>query len=136
MEAEPALFNHPTNFLEAIIAAKESEGVDFSDADIFANVCTLLLAGEDTTANTIAWTVNYFMEYPEYLAKAREETDRVLGNSYLAGEIDQLSELPFLEAFYNESMRLKPVAPLGAVEPLQDTEILGYQIPRGNVFFI
>lgn len=133
MEAEPALFNHPTNFLEAIIAAKESEGVDFSDADIFANVCTLLLAGEDTTANTIAWTVNYFMEYPEYLAKAREETDRVLGNSYLAGEIDQLSELPFLEAFYNESMRLKPVAPLGAVEPLQDTEILGYQIPRGMV---
>ncbi|MEQ8659729.1 MAG: hypothetical protein RLW62_02830 [Gammaproteobacteria bacterium] len=37
-----------------MIAAQEAEGIGFSDSDIFANVCTLLLAGEDTTANTIA----------------------------------------------------------------------------------
>ena len=76
MAADPSLYQAPTNFLEAIIAAKETEGVEFSDADIFGNVCTLLLAGEDTTANTIAWAVNYFIEYPQHFARARAEVEQ------------------------------------------------------------
>ena len=133
MKKDRALYDSPTNFLEAIISAKETEGVDFSDQDIFANVCTLLLAGEDTTANTIAWTANYFMQKPECLDRARDEIDQLLGKAPLPQEIDCLANMPFLEAFYNESMRLKPVAPLGAVEPLDDVDILGFEIPRGMV---
>ena len=136
MEADPSLYEAPTNFLEAIIAAKEAEGIDFSDADIFANVCTLLLAGEDTTANTIAWTVDYFMQYPEHFARARAEVDGVLGDDLIATNIDQVGEFPFLEAFYSEAMRLRPVAPLVAMEPLQDVEVLGHVIPKGMVIMM
>ena len=78
MRANPALYRSPENFLEAIIAAKEAKGLGLSGADIFANVGTLLLAGEDTTAHTIAWTMNYFMQYPEHFARARAEVDAVL----------------------------------------------------------
>jgi cytochrome P450 len=133
MKSDRTLYDSPTNFLEAIIAAKEIEGVEFSNQDIFANVCTLLLAGEDTTANTIAWTANYFMQKPEYLGQARSEVDQLLGDASVAHEMEHLSNMPFLEAFYNESMRLKPVAPLGAVEPLDDVKLLGFEIPRGMV---
>ena len=133
MKADPSLFQAPTNFLEAIIAAKESEGLELSDADIFGNVCTLLLAGEDTTATTIAWAVNFFIEYPALFARARAEVDGVLGAAALPDEIEQTAQLPFIEAFYNETMRLKPVAPLTAMEPLEDVELDGYRIPKGTI---
>ena len=71
LRADPERCAAPANFLEAIIAAKEVKGADFSDAEIFANVCTLLLAGEDTTANTIAWAIDFFMRHPEHFARAR-----------------------------------------------------------------
>ncbi|MBK6656864.1 MAG: cytochrome P450 [Proteobacteria bacterium] len=89
MAADPSLYQAPSNFLEAIIAAKEAEGIEFSDADIFGNVCTLLLAGEDTTANTIAWAVNYFIEYPEHFARARAEVDAVLGEARSPQELNR-----------------------------------------------
>lgn len=136
MEADPTLFQAPSNFLEAIIAAKETEGVEFSDADIFGNVCTLLLAGEDTTANTIAWAINYFIEYPQHFARARAEVDAALVGAALPQEIEQTAQLPFIEAFYNETMRLKPVAPLNAMEPLEDIEVDGYRIPTGTIIMM
>jgi cytochrome P450 len=136
MRADPGLYEHPTNFLEAIIAAREAEGVEFSDADIFGNVCTLLLAGEDTTANTIAWAINYFIEYPEHFARARAEVDAVLGDDLLPAEIEQTGQLPFIEGFYNETMRLKPVAPINAMEPLEDIDLLGYRIRKGTIIMM
>ena len=132
MAADRSLYHTPTNFLEAMIAAQEAEGIGFSDADIFANVCTLLLAGEDTTANTIAWTVNFFIEHPEHYARARAEIDAVIAPAALPARIEQTGELPFVEAFYSEAMRLKPVAPLNAMEPLEDVDLCGYLIPRGT----
>ena len=133
MQADRTLYDAPTNFLEAMIAAKESEGIGFSDADVFANVCTLLLAGEDTTANTIAWTVNFLLQYPEHFNRARTEVDTVIAPAVVPVDIEQTAQLPFLEAFYSEAMRLKPVVPLNAMEPLQDVEMLGHVIPRGTV---
>lgn len=136
MAEDASLYEHPTNFLEAIIAAQKSEGYEFSDKDIFGNVCTLLLAGEDTTANTIAWTTHYFLEYPEHYARARAEVDAVLGGAELPQTIEQTQQLPFIEAMYNETMRLKPVGPLNAMEPLSDVELMGYRVPAGTVIML
>ena len=136
MQADRSLYEHPTNFLEAIIAAKEAEDIEFSDEDIFGNVCTLLLAGEDTTANTIAWALNYFIEYPQHFARARAEVDALLGPYTALQTIEQTAQLPFIEAFYNETMRLKPVAPINAMEPLDDIEMLGYEIKRGTIIMM
>ena len=133
MRAEPSLYTSPTNFLEAIIAAKEVKGLAVSDEDIFANVCTLLLAGEDTTAHTIAWTVSYFLRYPEHFVRARTEVDAVIAPARAVEHIEQAARFPFLDAFVNESMRLKPVAPVGSLQPVEDVEILGHLIPRETV---
>ena len=133
MQADPSLRTAPTNFLEALIAAREAEGSSFSDDDVFANVCTLLLAGEDTTAHTISWTVNYFLQHPEHFARARAEVDEVLAPAAAVEEMEQAGRFAFLDAFFHEAMRLKPVAPLNAFEPLEDVEILGHLIPRGMV---
>ena len=123
MAAEPELAAKPTNFLEAS---------EFSDAEIFANAGTLLLAGDDTTANTIAWAVHYFTRHPEHFRRARREADQVLAPGSALQSLEQASKLPFLDAFSNEVMRLKPVAPLHVVEPVDGVEILGCTVPKGT----
>ena len=132
LAAEPELAAKPTNFLEAIVAAVESEDSAFSDAEIFANAGTLLLAGEDTTANTIAWAVHYFTKHPEHFRRARHEADEVLAPASALRSLEDANGLPFLDAFANEVMRLKPVAPLHVVEAVDDVEILGCVVPRGT----
>ena len=132
MAVEPERGDAPTNFLEAILAAVETEESGFTDAEIFANAGTLLLAGEDTTANSMAWTVHYFTKYPEHFERVRYEIDAVVAPEPAIGSLDQTTELPFLDAFCNEVMRLKPVAPLHVLEPVADATILGCAIPKGT----
>ena len=131
MAAQPERRREPTDFLEAILAARDTEGAGFSDAEIFANAGTLLLAGEDTTANSIAWAAHFFMRHPEHFERARREVDSVIAPAPAVGSLEQTNRLPFLDAFCNETMRIKPVAPLQVAETLDDVAILGCLIPRG-----
>lgn len=128
----PAILDQPSNFLESIIAAQREFSEALTDQEIYANVLTLLLAGEDTTANTIAWAVNYFIDNPQHLAAARAEIDNVIGDQTLPTAFDQLSQLKFIEAFANETMRLKPVAPLNGLETNETTIIGNISVPKGT----
>ena len=133
MEVDSRLKDSPTNFLESILSEIDQGDSEFSDEDVFANAGTLLLAGEDTTANSIAWCIYYLMRYPEHFQRIRSEVDELAAsNSAPTLELEQTNRLPFLDAFVNEVMRLKPVAPLIAAEANFDTEILGCQIPKGT----
>ena len=52
MQARPELDEAPENFLESMLTMP-----GYDDHDVFGNVFTMLLAGEDTTANTLSWAV-------------------------------------------------------------------------------
>jgi cytochrome P450 len=133
MSEQPGLYGSPTNFLEAIIAAQAAEeGVEFTDDDIYANVLTLLLAGEDTTANTIAWAVKYFLDFPEYYERARAEVDALIAPESVPNDHRQLTQFPYITAFANEAMRLKPIAPLNGLETNEGTELMGHYLPPGT----
>ena len=59
-----------------ILAADEGDsGVD--DHDVAGNVLVMLIAGEDTTANTLAWMLYLLQRNPQALRKAREEVLRI-----------------------------------------------------------
>ena len=129
--ANPTLMEAPTNFLEAMIAAKETEQLPFSNVDIIANVFTLLLAGEDTTANTLAWAIKFFLDHPVLMTRVRAEVDGVLGNDAVPVTHDTASSLDLVEAFANETMRLKPVAPILVFEAKEDVILADIAIPAG-----
>ena len=69
----PALRSQPTNLIESMIAARDTAGSGVDDNDVAGNVLTMLLAGEDTTANTLAWMIYLLSRHPEALRRAREE---------------------------------------------------------------
>jgi cytochrome P450 len=127
----PELRDSPENFLEGIIAAQENEG-RFSDAEITANVITLLLAGEDTTSHTMAWTIWALATMPEIQARWAEEAREVLGEQRFPSEYETIDELSYGEGVIRESMRLKSVAPISGLEPLAETEVAGVRLPAGT----
>ena len=64
LEQNPALATHPTNLLEALLAARDEDGAAFRDEEILGNLLTMLVAGEDTTAHTMAWMVHFMADAP------------------------------------------------------------------------
>lgn len=129
--ARPELREAPENFLEGMIAAQEREGA-LDDDEILANVFTLLLAGEDTTSHTMAWTISALATMPEVQARWAEEARDVLGEEPYPSAYETVERLPYGEAVLREAMRLKSVAPIGSAEPLADTEVAGIAMPAGT----
>jgi cytochrome P450 len=128
MEANPQLRTRPTNLIEAMIAARDNPNSGVNDGDVAGNVLTMLLAGEDTTANTLAWMIYLLSRHPEALARVREEVSRIDAEKYEA-----LAALPFVDACINETMRLKPVAPIIMLQPTRDTKVGEFDVPKGQL---
>jgi cytochrome P450 len=133
MDADPRLRTQPANLIEAMIAARDDPASGLTDTDVAGNVLTMLLAGEDTTANTLAWMVYLFDRNRAVLERATAEVRGVLGERRQPDSYEQLSRLAYLEACANETMRLKPVAPINTVEAARDTVVAGIHIPRGTL---
>jgi cytochrome P450 len=136
MKAEPALAERPSNLLEAMIAAADREGSGVSDSEIAGNVFTMLLAGEDTTANTLAWTIWLLHKNPAALERCRNEVRRTVPPALSSMTPEAIASLDFLEACVNESMRLKPVAPSLMSEALHDTTIGDIRVPAGTIVWM
>ncbi|HEX4305621.1 MAG TPA: cytochrome P450 [Solirubrobacterales bacterium] len=129
--ARPELREAPENFLEGMVAAQEKDGT-FDDEEILANVFTLLLAGEDTTSHTMAWTIDALATRPEVQARWAEEARDVLGDEPCPAAYETVERLDYGEGVLREAMRLKSVAPIGSAEPLADTEVAGIAMPAGT----
>ncbi|TXH03755.1 MAG: cytochrome P450 [Nevskiaceae bacterium] len=129
---QPGLREAPTCFLEALLAAQEKGGTGISDETVSANVLTALLAGEDTTANSLAWTIHHCCERPDVYAAMQAEAQAFLGDAAIPRADRFPHLLPHTDAAINETLRLKPVAPFFFLEALRDTVLDGLQIPAGT----
>ncbi|MHB1668134.1 MAG: cytochrome P450 [Thiomonas sp.] len=114
MQLDPSLREQPRNLLEAMICAADRADSDVNDHDVAGNVIVLLLAGEDTTANTLAWMIELLHRHPEALERARAEV-RSLAPDPAGFTPEQMAALDYLDACAQETMRLKRVSmPFGA----------------------
>ncbi len=130
IKQQPELKENPRNFLEALLVARDEEGSTFDDNEIYSNVFTMLVAGEDTTANTISWMMYYCTQYPEVQKKLQAEVDAVLGKEDILEDHNRARELRYLDALAQETMRFKPVAPVNGVTALQDMTLNQVFIPK------
>jgi cytochrome P450 len=103
-----------------------------SDLEIVGNVLTLLLAGEDTTSNTMAWMLHYAARDSSIQASLRQEADHVLGAAALASKFEDLAKLKLTSAVTHETLRLRSAAPLLFFEPVRDVVLAGMFVPAGT----
>ena len=119
----------PSCLVEVMLAQEESGEI----TDIMTRrLCMdLLIAGTDTSAQTVNWFLLLMANRPEIQAKVHAELDQVIGPDALP-TVDDRTRLPYTFACLAESMRYRTIGPLGVPHKAsQDTEIGGYRIPAG-----
>ena len=126
------LREHPENLLEAMLVAADQPDSGIDDSQVTGNVLTMLLAGEDTTANTLAWMLHLLWINPEALAKVTNEVREVCGHGDEL-TVEHMARLDYLEACIHETMRLKPVAPHIGFQTLRDTQVGDVLVPAGTM---
>jgi cytochrome P450 len=122
---------NPTNFLEALLVEQEKNG-NFTDQEVFGNVFTILLAGEDTTSNSISWTLYYLAQHPAVFNKVRAEADQSFPDDICALSNETVTALKYTEVVCMEAMRLKPVTPNLYMQALEEVTIQDLEIKKGQ----
>ncbi|HEY2560380.1 MAG TPA: cytochrome P450 [Caldimonas sp.] len=131
---DPARRAAPTNLLEAMIVAADDPQSGITPGEIHGNVLTMLLAGEDTTANTLAWAIWLLAKHPQCFARARDEVDAQVGDP-AAWTIERFAALDYVEACANETLRLRPVVPFLMLQALRETNVAGIRIPADTLIW-
>jgi cytochrome P450 len=105
---------------------------DIAESLAVDNAITFYVAGHETTANALAWTIYLLAAQPALQEEARAE---VL--AALTGDVSALADrLPLLRMILEESMRLYPPAPRFDREAVADDQIGDLQIKKGELMSI
>lgn len=126
----------PTNDLLAMLMeAKDPEtGEGMSDAQLRDEVMTIFLAGHETTANALAWTVMLLGKAPEVERRLVRELETVLG-----GRVPTMSDVPkltYTSMVLKESMRLYPPVWSLARRVVEDDVVDGVLLPKQSIVFL
>jgi cytochrome P450 len=125
-----ATAERPDDLLSMLVDARDEQGQPMSDRQVRDESVTLFLAGHQTTALALCWTMYLVAQNPEVEVRLQEELDRVLqGQPPAPGDVRRLE---YTERVVLESMRLYPPAYGFGREAVEDCEIGGYRIPAGS----
>jgi cytochrome P450 len=120
-----------TDFLSQLLASRDSEGKGLSDQELLDEVLTLFVAGHETTALGLTWTLMALAQHPEKQNLAYKEIISVTGESAKIS-LDNVGKLSYPRMIVEEALRLYP--PVWSIprQAIVDDEIGGFKIPRGS----
>ncbi|MGC2442717.1 cytochrome P450, partial [Candidatus Binatus sp.] len=115
--------------LSMLLSPRYEDGQLIPDTVIRDEMYTLMLAGHETTAATMAWVINRLLTNPDVMDRARAEVLSVLNGAQL--DASQVGKLKYVEAVINETMRLDPVVPNIGRMLTRPQKIAGHELPAG-----
>ncbi|MGE5286530.1 MAG: cytochrome P450 [Micromonosporaceae bacterium] len=115
------------DLLDLLMAARDAGGGGLTDAEIRDEVATFMLAGHETTANALAWSLALLSAYPSARERLEEEADSGLGEGETGAGV--IERLPWTQAVVSEAMRLYPPAWTIERDALGDDDVCGVAIP-------
>jgi len=107
------------DILSMLLAARDEQGDGLDDREIRDQLVTLLLAGHETTATSLAWTFDLLFRRPDVMERLGDET---AGDEHL-----------YLDAVIEESLRLRPVVLFTGRQLRKSMQLGGYDLPVGTV---
>jgi cytochrome P450 len=122
------------DLLGMLLSARDEDGTAMSAQQVRDEVMTLMLAGHETTANTMTWTALLLSRNPDARRKLEDELQRVLGGR--PPTLADLPNLPYNEMVIKESMRVYPPVWVLGYEAAEDTLIGPYTIRKGTAVFM
>jgi cytochrome P450 len=106
-----------SDVLSQLLTARDDDGQAMTDQEVRDELMTLLFAGHETTATSLAWAFDLLLHHPPALSRLIDELDKG----------DQV----YLDAVIRETLRLRPVAALVDRHVRETTVIGGHAIPAG-----
>jgi cytochrome P450 len=107
------------DILSLLLGARDEQGQAMTDRELRDELVTLLLAGHETTATSVAWALERLVRHPGKLARLQRELDEGDGEEYLT-------------AVVNETLRVRPVVPIVIRMLTGELEVGGYALPEGT----
>ncbi|XP_069389495.1 cytochrome P450 [Paralichthys olivaceus] len=112
----------------------------FSDkmtvTEILGSMTELLLAGVDTTSNTISWALYHLANRPEIQEKLYQEVISVCPGDKMTTSED-ITQMPYLKAVVRETLRMYPVVPGNARVNVDGQIVVGdYVFPKDTLFHL
>ena len=119
------------DLLQMLMEARDEDtGERMSDTQLRDEVLTLLLAGHETTASALAWTVMLLSRHPEVRRSLEEELARELAGR--TPTVEDLPRLALTRRVVDESLRLYPPAWIFSRAAIQDDVVSGFLVPKGT----
>ncbi|GMR45274.1 hypothetical protein PMAYCL1PPCAC_15469, partial [Pristionchus mayeri] len=126
-------------FLDAEVDVSEVQFGEESDTsrklsseEIIGQCMIFLLAGFDTTSNSLAYTTHFLANHPEVQKRIIDEVDSFLLENEII-EVERLNQLPYMEAVIKESLRHYPLGTVAVTrECTKACEINGTKFEVGD----
>jgi cytochrome P450 len=117
-----------------LTARDEDDGQGMTDQQLRDEAMTLFIAGFETSAINLAWTLHLLSRHPQIADTLRDEVRSTLGDR--TPNADDLPRLKYVERVVQEAMRLYPPAWVMDRVPLDDVELGGFHIRKGTDIWI
>jgi cytochrome P450 len=119
------------DLLTMLLHARYDDGSAMPDRQVRDEIMSLLVAGHETTANTLSWTWYLLAQNPRIVECLEEEVDGMLGDRVPG--VQDFPRLTYTDKVFHEAMRLYPSAWSISRRALGDDEIGGYFIPANSI---
>jgi cytochrome P450 len=123
-----------SDLLTLLINAHSDEDTPLTDEELRDQVLVFLLAGSDTTATSLTFTMYLLTRHQDVQDSVREEVRSVLGGRRPTPS--HLDALPSVERVLKEAMRLYPAAPVLIRRAVRPTVVDGHAIPAGAYVYV
>jgi cytochrome P450 len=118
----------PRDLLGLLMAARDPDGSALSEQEIRDEIATFLVAGHETTAMALTWSLALLSAYPQARQRLEDEVDAVPGDGPANPD-----KLPWTTAVISEAMRLYPPAWTLERTAVADDDVCGTPVPAGSM---
>jgi cytochrome P450 family 135 len=108
-----------TDIMSLLLQAQDENGLQMTDGELRDELVTLLLAGHETTATSVAWAIERLVRHPQKLRRLLAEIDADAGEDYLT-------------AVVNETLRVRPVVPIVVRMLQREWQVGPHLLPAGT----
>ena len=123
------------DFLTMYLAATDKQGRQFSDRELLDELMTLIVAGFETSANTLNWVWYLIAKNPDVEAKLIDEAQRLVPN-VSAISAENLGAMEYTQMVLEEALRLYPPVWLFTRRSHAEDELEHFDVPAGTDIYL
>jgi cytochrome P450 len=128
IERKRAAAENGEDILTLLLEARYEDGQPIGDDELYDQLFTLVIAGHETTAITLAFACDLLLRAPDALERLRAELDGA------GDDPETIAKLPFLDAVCSETLRIYPLVPIVSRRTTRPWNFMGRDYPAGVGF--